>query len=71
MASDLLILKQGVISHGAFVTGATGDNHLLVQMSSSETTYRPGKIYSALNNIKMHLHRDYHGGFDGDCLHDC
>ena len=38
-----------LISPVTFV-GATGDNDLLVQVSSSETEHRPGKNYSVLNN---------------------
>ena len=40
---------QYLISHVSLIIEATGENHLLVQVSSSKTSHRPGKIYSALN----------------------
>ena len=40
---------QYLISHVSLIIEATGENHLLVQVSSSKNNHRPGKIYSALN----------------------
>ena len=39
---------QYLISEVFLIIYATGDNHLLVQVSSSKTSQRPGKNYSAL-----------------------
>ena len=39
---------QYLICGFSFIIQSTSDDHLLVQVSSSKTLHRPGKIYSAI-----------------------
>ena len=47
---------QYLISFVIPIIMSSGDNHLLVQLSSSKTEYRPGKIHSAQNNFYIMVH---------------
>ena len=42
---------QYLISPVKLIILSTGDDHLLVQVSSSRSEHSPGKIYSALNKL--------------------